>query len=453
MAAKTDMDEPQSAPRKTFDSLSKISAICVSCHVEDNRGLYQQWGRSKHYGANVGCYECHRAEPGDADAYMHKKYLISVIVSPKDCQRCHEEEYQQFHNSSHAKSGEIVGSISHTLASVVQGIPTAKGQASALNGCWSCHGSKVKVTGSGKLDANTWPNSGIGRINPDGSTGVCTACHQRHEFSQVQARRPEACGKCHRGPAHPQKEIYDESKHGIGFYANAERMNLNSSKWIPGEDFDSAPTCATCHISATLEAPMTHDTGERVSWNLRGPIARKAGESAGEEDTKHWKERRDSMQEVCISCHTEKVVNNFYKQFDGIVELYNEKFAKPGSRLMNMLAETGLRSSAEFDDAIEWTWFSIWHQAGRRVRHGAAMMAPDYVQWQGFYNIGELFYTKLLPQAEALLDKAEKAGKKAEAQKVRNLLQTIRNRPEHRWSKANRVEPSAGSVNGMSSGE
>ncbi len=64
----------------------------------------------------------------------------------------------------------------------------------------------------GKLDPATWPNSGIGRINPDGSEGSCSACHSRHKFSVEQARNPENCGKCHMGTDYPQLEIYQESK-------------------------------------------------------------------------------------------------------------------------------------------------------------------------------------------------------------------------------------------------
>ncbi len=145
------------------------------------------------------------------------------------------------------------------LAEVVEGgALTLNGQSpAAVNGCWQCHGSEVKVLENGDLDPTTWPNTGIGRINPDGSIGACTACHQRHEFDMVQARRPEACGKCHLGPDHPQKEVYDESKHGINFYAHVDRMNLDSAKWIVGEDYDAAPTCATCHMSATRELPVT----------------------------------------------------------------------------------------------------------------------------------------------------------------------------------------------------
>ena len=38
--------------------------------------------------------------------------------------------------------------------------------AAAVNGCWQCHGSKVKVLEDGELDPATYPNTGIGRINP-----------------------------------------------------------------------------------------------------------------------------------------------------------------------------------------------------------------------------------------------------------------------------------------------
>ena len=65
-------------------------------------------------------------------------------------------------------------------------------------------------------------------------------------FSAAQARHPDTCGKCHMGPDHPQKEVYEESKHGIAFFANLDKMNMASPKWIVGEDYYSAPTCATC---------------------------------------------------------------------------------------------------------------------------------------------------------------------------------------------------------------
>ncbi len=411
--------------KRVFNGLSKVSATCTSCHVEDNRSIIQQWGLSKHYGANVGCYECHQAEKGDPDAFMHKKYLISTLVTPKDCARCHEPEAKQFAESSHAKAASnLEGSAPHFLATMVQGDQSEEGTLAATSGCVKCHGSQVKVNASGKLNGTTWPNSGIGRVNPDGSLGTCTACHQQHDFSQAQVRRPEACGRCHQGPSHAQQEIYNQSKHGITFNANADKMHLDSPKWIPGQDYFSGPTCVTCHMSPTMSVGMTHNVSKRVSWDLTQPIS-KQDENADD--------HREEMQAVCSSCHTENVIANFYEQFDGVVNLYNSKYGEPGTRLMDALLKAGLRTKQPFDDAIEWTWFKLWHQAGRKARQGAAMQAADYVQWQGFYEVAELFYGKLLPQAAELISKAEAANRGAEVKEVKALLDEIKNDPANKW--------------------
>jgi len=246
-------DEPVK-PLKGFGHLSKESAQCVSCHREKTPGIYQMWGDSKHYRANVGCYECHKAEKSDKDAIKHKDHIISVIVSPKDCSACHEKEVKEFDKSHHATAGNILGSLDNVLAEVVEGAPTLHGTSPVVTmGCMGCHGSIVRVESDGSLNSASWPNTGIGRINPDGSKGACSACHLRHNFSAAQARHPDNCGRCHLGPDHPQKEIYEESVHGVAFRANIKKMNMDSSKWIAGEDYDAAPTCATCHMSATID--------------------------------------------------------------------------------------------------------------------------------------------------------------------------------------------------------
>ena len=412
--------------QRVFNGLSKISATCVSCHVEDNRSIIQLWGQSKHYGANVGCYECHQAKKGDPDAFMHKKYLIATLVTPQDCGRCHEPETAQFAKSAHAQAGSnLEGTAPHALATVVQGDHTKEGTQAATTACEQCHGSKIQVSRSGKLHPSTWPNSGIGRINPDGSLGACSACHQGHDFSQVQVRRPEACGRCHQGPAHPQLAIYSASKHGASFAANAASdASLGSPKWIPGQDYFSGPTCATCHMSATMDVGMTHDVGQRIGWDLSQPVSKQVPDAD---------DRREEMQGVCIACHTTNIVENFYEQFDNIVNLYNSKYGEPGTQLMDALLQAGLRSKTAFDDPIEWTWFKLWHQAGRSARQGAAMQSPDHVQWKGFAQVAELFYTQLIPQADALIKQAEAAGHGAKVAAVKKLLASIKNDPANKW--------------------
>ncbi len=308
--------------RQVPSRLSEASASCIECHESDMPGLVGEWRYSRHYGANVGCYDCHAAAEDDLDAFEHNGYNIATIVSPKDCAKCHADEADQFQKSHHADAGSILGSLDNVLGEVVEG------PAAAINGCKQCHGSVVKVTGDGELDPDTWPNTGIGRLNPDGSKGSCAACHSRHSFSASLARQPENCGKCHLGPDHPQKEIYEESKHGIAYYANKDRMNLESSSWIVGVDYTAAPTCATCHMSATTDMPMTHDVGDRISWTLRPKISQKIDASAiaAGKEVKSWEDRRDDMKNVCGNCHTSSYVDNFYTQFDGAVNLYNDKF-------------------------------------------------------------------------------------------------------------------------------
>ncbi|RMF20650.1 MAG: hydroxylamine oxidoreductase [Deltaproteobacteria bacterium] len=410
--------------------LTDASADCVDCHKEKTPALYGQWGTSKHFRANVGCYECHKADPGDPDAFEHNDFTISTIVSPKDCGRWHENEALQFARSHQASAGKIRGSLDNVLGEVVEG------PAAAMNGCKQCHGSVVKVLAKGKLDPATWPNTGMGRINPDGSNGACSACHSRHAFSVAQARRPENCGKCHLGPDHPQKEIYEESKHGIAYRANIDKMNLDNAKWIVGEDYWAAPTCATCHMSATRELPVTHDVGDRISWTLRPAISEKVDAKAKKlgKKVKPWEARRADMKKVCRACHAKGFTEAFYFQFDSAVELYNEKFAKPGLRIVNALKQNGLvTTDVAFDDEIEWTWFYLWHHEGRRARHGASMMAPDYTQWHGFYEVADRFYTQLVPQARELAEHAIAEGKEKEGKAVLAVIDEVLNMDDHKW--------------------
>ncbi|MEK7795334.1 MAG: multiheme c-type cytochrome [Candidatus Hydrogenedentota bacterium] len=425
--------------------ISDKSRGCILCHKESSKVIYEQWGDSKHFRANIGCYECHKAEQTDPDVMLHYDDYISSIVSPRDCARCHEREVQEFSGSHHSKAARILGSLDNTLAEVVEGnngfvtpmFPMGV-SAAAVNGCWQCHGSEVKVLPGGKLDPATWPNSGIGRINPDGSEGSCSACHSRHAFSVQQVRNPENCGKCHMGPDHPQIEIYNESKHGIAFRANIDKMNMDSPKWIVGEDYSAAPTCATCHMSATADQAVTHDVGMRISWNNRPAISIRPEVSDAKmglpgKDVP-WETRRANMQNVCLNCHNQDYVNSFYQQYDGLISLYEEKFAKPGLELMQVAKP--LLKPVEFGNKIDWIWFELWHHEGRRARHGVSMMGPDITHWHGTYEVAKNFYSEFIPELEELAAKGQASGdaaKQAAASALAVKIEEVLNHNNHQW--------------------
>lgn len=434
-----------SAAAYTLPELSEKSRECITCHKDDNPIIYEQWGDSRHFRANVGCFECHKAEESDPDAFEHLGDYISIIVSPKDCAKCHEKEVAEFSSSRHAKAGRIMGSLDNVLAEVVEGnrgliTPMFPGgvSAAAVTGCWQCHGSEVKVLPDGTLDPATWPNTGIGRINPDGSEGSCSACHSRHTFSVKLSRQPENCGKCHMGPDHPQIEIYNESKHGIAFRAFIDEMNLDSPKWIVGEDYTAAPTCATCHMSATRDQDVTHDVGMRISWNNRPPVSVRpevADAKMGLPGANvSWQTRRANMVNVCINCHSENYVNAFYIQYDGLIDLYHEKFAKPGLELM--AAAQPLLKPVKFSNKLDFIWFELWHHEGRRARHGASMMGPDITHWHGMYEVAKNFYSEFIPELEELAENATESGDADRQAKGKHLAETIDkilSSDNHKW--------------------
>ncbi len=465
---------------------------CINCHLKENNSLVQQWKNSPHAAAQdgqIGCYNCHAAEQDDPVGYMHEGAFIKTVQSPADCAFCHEVEAKELSTSHHATAGLITASLDNTLGEVVCSMGS---KADAANGCWQCHGSVVRIltddAGKALLNQNqavmfdpmTYPNAGIGRVNPDGTLGSCLACHGRHSFRSSVARQPENCGKCHLGPDHPQLEAYNASKHGIA-YKTAMRdrgmnaMNiLKAGKWVLGKDYYSAPTCATCHMGATLRSngavtASTHNVGDRISWNLRIPISAKMNRvtfangditdmhgdippQVGQErkyekfantdgtwqkitttgeiiEVKSWELRLEDMKLVCQQCHGVQVVDNFYQQFDELVVTYNDKFAKPTKKLFEMAQREGLVSGTLFNTKLGWYWWELWHHEGRSARIGASKMSPDYTHWHGMYEVAENFYHGFLPE---LMKLANEQGKGPLFQKA---VDDVLAKPEHQWFK------------------
>jgi hypothetical protein len=182
-------------------------------------------------------------------------------------------------------------------------------------------------------------------------------------------------------------------------------------------------------MSAAPNEASTHNVGERISWTLRPPISTKINlvklENGDEFDVPEggdipavgdeakgstvvevltWEDRRGKMEDVCYACHEQSVIDGHYEQFDNVVDLYNEKFAKPIAAVMGELKEGGYITPAPFDDKIEWTWWEIWHHEGRRARHGASMSGPDYTWWHGMYEVAQHTYFKWIPELKDVVD-------------------------------------------------
>jgi len=183
-------------------------------------------------------------------------------------------------------------------------------------------------------------------------------------------------------------------------------------------------------MSATAKQNITHDVGDRLSWNNRPPVSKKQGWVEG---TMGWEERRDLMKDVCQSCHEEGWTDNWYTQYDGLVEMYNRKYGEPGVELMK--AAKPLIKGPKFSNKIDFIWFELWHHEGRRARMAASMQGPDITHWEGTYDLGKNFYTELVPELRELIEhgKHGSADDKKAAANLEKVLDKVLNSDSHKW--------------------
>jgi hypothetical protein len=195
---------------------------------------------------------------------------------------------------------------------------------------------------------------------------------------------------------------------------------------------------ATAARAARPGLPVTHDVGMRISWNNRPAISQRPEESdkkmglPGAAVT--WETRRSNMKTVCVNCHEQQWVDNFYVQYDNLITLYHDKFARPGQELYKLAKP--LLKPAEFSNELDWTWYEIWHHEGRRARHGASMMGPDYTHWHGTYEVAKHFYAKMVPELEELVAAGAASGDAAKVSAAQDLhakLQEVLTSENHRW--------------------
>jgi hypothetical protein len=71
-----------------------------------------------------------------------------------------------------------------------------------------------------------------------------------------------------------------------------------------------------------------------------------------------------------------------------------------------------------FGNELDFIWFELWHHEGRRARHGASMMGPDFTHWHGMYEVAKHFYSEFVPELEALIEKGRRGLREHLVQKA-----------------------------------
>lgn len=407
----------------TKEVASQDTKACIECHEMVSPGIVSDFKASKHYKSGlVGCAECHSGKDRP-DSFSHNGFRIHTVVSPTDCAKCHVSEVIQYKNNimSHAYGNLTHNDLFKTFMKAVnyfEGRPLTE-----EDSCLSCHGTKLEVRGTKKRDTvlgvmefvalEGWPNTGVGRINPDGSKGSCSACHARHSFSLRVARSPETCSRCHKGPDVPAYKIYSVSKHGILYGSQKEKWNLESKPWIIGKDYN-APTCATCHIAEVsvngeIIAKRTHTMSDRLSHRLFGipyataypkspetyKVKNKEGlpilsELTGEPvaeyliDKEEQARRTKTMKSICSVCHTTSFVERHFLRVDEAIVTTND-IIRESTKLLTLSWNKGGANIKDgiFNELIERLWIEQWLFYGNSIRLASAMGGTDYGVFDG----------------------------------------------------------------------
>ena len=441
--------------------VSDATEECIGCHDEVTPGIVSDWRESRMAKVTinealqknpdkrrvsvkappqgladvvVGCAECHTSSPDrHKDTFEHNGYNVHTIVTPEDCNACHPVERSQYAKNlmSNAYGNLMDNSVYRMLIDSVNGVQSfeqgmlrthAPDDLTNADSCLACHGTRIKVEGQVVRDTDMgemefpvltgWPNQGVGRVNPDGSKGACTACHTRHEFSIKVARQPYTCSQCHKGPDVPAYAVYMVSKHGNLFVSQKDGWNFESVPWVAGEDFN-APTCASCHVSlieseaGDVIAERTHQMNDRSKWRLFGliyahphpgsadvtTIKNRAGlplptELTGEPAVEfligpeEQEIRLERMMKICSACHSRSWTEGHFAKLERTVETTNA-MTKTATQVVQSAWDLNLAKGLEqndsiFNEAIEQKWVNQWLFYANSTRFASAMGGADY---------------------------------------------------------------------------
>jgi hypothetical protein len=376
---------------------------------------------------------------------MHNGYRVHVVVTAEDCAICHPIEVKQYGRNimSHAYGNLANNLVYHHLVDAVNGIQSFDDMKTTLkppdeetnaDSCFYCHGTVVKVTGMRRRETalgemgfpilSGWPNQGVGRVNPDESSGSCTPCHTRHAFSLEMARKPDTCSTCHKGPDVPASNVYGASKHGSIYAALNREWDFKAVPWTIGKNF-KAPTCAVCHVSLLVThagqvvSERTHQMSDRLPWRIFGLIyahahpqspdttiiKNKSGlplptELTGEQvseyliDAKEQGKRLQSMQQSCLSCHSTDWVEQQFARFEHTIKTTNEMTLSATKIVSTAWEQGAARGLAQmdsiFNEAIEKKWVEQWLFFANPTRFASAMIGADY----GVFANGRWYLSK-----------------------------------------------------------
>lgn len=235
--------------------------------------------------AEVGCIDCHIGVGADKGQHAKQLRMPDAAV----CGTCHLQQFAERESERDTLTWPQdqwpAGRPSHALdwkANVETAVWAAMEQREVAEGCSFCHMNQNK----------------------------CDTCHTRHEFSAVEARKPETCSTCHNGVDHNEFENFMLSKHGTVYQTRGDSWNwearLSDSISKGGV---TAPTCQFCHME--YKGEFSHNLVRKVRWafNPTPKIADNLGH-------KWFKDRQEAWVGTCTNCHSERFSRSYLDFID-----------------------------------------------------------------------------------------------------------------------------------------
>lgn len=175
---------------------------CLACHKLATPDVVKEWTRGIHAIKGVTCISCHG---NDHRAIAKKRGYVAAST----CGECHQNQYVDFRESAHLQGHVVAAPNSFNVITT---------RLLNIKDCKDCH--KLSLT-----------------YEFDRIGGSCDACHPSHKFSVEEAKKPDACEKCHiGGPEHSQLNTGRGSIFG-------KVLELRSQGLITKELI----TCQSCH--------------------------------------------------------------------------------------------------------------------------------------------------------------------------------------------------------------
>jgi ssDNA-binding Zn-finger/Zn-ribbon topoisomerase 1 len=364
------------------------SDACVQCHERVTPGIVQDWRLSRHAGVDVACADCH-----GTDHFGEKDAARAALPTPATCATCHAVQVEQFERGKHARAWVAVQAIP-TFHHLERSAPGDR------SGCAACHRIGLK------------PPEEAAALKKAGLThgfASCDACHTRHLFSKAEARRPEACRRCHGDGDNMQWNAWVASKHGV-------RHHLVASGILPPGA--AAPTCQRCHMpegdhavrapwgSLGMRLPLPDDP----QWAKdRATLFRALGvlDAAGgdgprlraimDAGTSHlekldYENERARLERVCKGCHAPSFVRQQIDTRDAILKEADHVVAESVRAVVPLYERGVLKPTAngKFPDLvtgadrspIERRLAETFFDIRARLVATAFHMSPAWVEWR-----------------------------------------------------------------------